>query len=197
MARTGQISKGLFTEVTFVETAADTHGARLVMEHRVQPGNASPPEHLHRQQVETFEVLAGRLWVRVCGAETVLEAGDTVTVPKGVPHTFKNDGSDALHIRVTLEPANDAETFFETITGLKRRGLLPGARITWPQLLQMSLLISTYDVPLAGVPLWVQRPAFGFLGNLAKRSGYRAWYPESSPYGSVAHENTAFEGMRA
>ena len=102
-----------------------------------------------------------------------------------------------LHIRVSLEPANNAETFFETVTGLERKGLLPSKSITWAQLLQMSLLIRTYDMPLAGVPLWVQRPVFGLLGALARRSGYRAWYADSSPYGEVKHENTAYEGVKA
>lgn len=197
MARAGQVSRGPSTEVRFLETAADTNGARLVMEHRIQPGNASPPDHVHRLQTETFEVLAGRMWVRVRYEERTLSVGDKVAVPKGAPHTFKNAGDEALYIRVTLEPANNAETFFETITGLERRGLLPDKRITWPQLLQMSLMIRYYDMPLAGVPLWVQRPVFGFLGALAQRSGYRAWYPESSPYGPVIHESTAFEEVRA
>ena len=185
MARTGQVSAGPFTEVRFLETAADTNGAHLVMEHRIQPGNTSPPDHLHQHQVETFEVLAGQMWVRVRGEERTLEVGDTVTVPKGTPHTFKNAGDEPLYIRVSLEPANNAETFFETITGLERKGLLPGANINWSQLLQMSLLISNYDMLLAGVPLWVQRPVFGLLGIIARRSGYRAWYSDSSPFGEV------------
>lgn len=196
MARQGQISAGPFTEVTFLETSADTNGARLVMEHRIQPGNASPPDHLHQHQVETFEVLAGRMWVRVRGEERTLNVGNVVTVPKGTPHTFKNVGDEALHIRVTLEPANNAETFFETITGLEQRGLLPGNNITWGQLLQLALLIRHYDMPLAGVPLWLQRPVFGLLSNLARRSGYRAWYPESSPHGEVSFTNTTFEEVR-
>lgn len=61
----------------------------------------------------------------------------------------------------------------------------------------MALLISTYDMPLAGVPLWVQRPVFGFLGGIARRSGYRAWYAESSPHGEVSLMNTTFKGARA
>lgn len=61
MARAGQVIEGPFTKVTFVETAADTNGERLVMEHRVAPDNAPPPDHLHRHQEETFEVLAGRM----------------------------------------------------------------------------------------------------------------------------------------
>lgn len=188
MAHRGQVSVGPFTHVTFLETAASTNGARLLMEHRIQPGNPSPPDHLHQHQEETFDVLAGEMWVRVRGEEKTFTVGDTVTVAKGTPHTFKNAGDEALHIRVTLEPANNAETFFETITGLERKGLLPGKRITWAQLLQMALLIRTYDMPLAGVPLWVQRPVFGLLSTLARRSGYRAWYPESSPYGQVTNQ---------
>lgn len=185
MARAGQVLTGPFTQVTFLETAADTSGARLVMAHRVAPGNAPPPDHLHRQQEETFEVVAGRMWVRVRGEEQTLAAGERVVVPKGEPHTFKNAGKEALEIRVTLEPALNSETFFETIVGLERRNMLPGARITLPQLLQMALLITHYDMPIAAAPLWLQRPVFGMLRALARASGFRAWYPESSPYGAV------------
>lgn len=186
MARRGQVATGPFTQVTFLETAADTNGARLVMEHRVAPGNAPPPDHMHRHQEETFVVLAGRMWVRVRGEERTLSAGERARVSKGTPHTFKNAGEEALQIRVTLEPALNSETFFETIVELERKNLLPGARLTLPQLLQMALLITHYDMPLARPPLWVQRPVFGVLGTLARLSGYRAWYPEGSPYGQVA-----------
>lgn len=188
MARTGQVIEGPFTQVTFLETAADTNGERLVMEHRIEPGNAPPPEHMHRHQEETFEVVAGQMWVRVRGEERTLTAGERVVVPKGTPHSFKNTGAEALQIRVTLEPALNSETFFETVVGLEQRGLLPGARITFRQLLQMALLITHYDMPLVGPPLWLQRPVFGALGALARLAGYRALYPESSPYGEVARQ---------
>lgn len=196
MARTGQVVTGPFTQVTFLETAADTNGERLVMAHRVAPGNAPPPDHLHRRQQETFEVVAGRMWVRVRGEERTLSAGEHVKVPKGTPHTFKNAGAEAMHLRVTLEPALNSKTFFGTIVGLERRGLLPGARITLPQLLQMALLITHYDMPLAGPPLWLQRPVLGVLSAVAQLAGYRAWYPESSAYGEVARQGQP-EGERA
>lgn len=111
MARRGQVVTGPFTQVTFLETAADTGGERLVMERRIEPGNAPPPDHLHRQQEETFEVLVGRMWVRVRGEARTLAAGESVTVPKGTPHTFKNAGDDALRVRVTSRPPSRAKPF--------------------------------------------------------------------------------------
>jgi quercetin dioxygenase-like cupin family protein len=186
MARQGQVAKGTYTEVTFLRTAADTGGSYLRMAQRIAPGHTAPPEHLHQRQQETFEVKSGRMWVRVAGQERVLQAGESVIVPPNTPHAFRNDADFPLQLYITLTPALNSETFFETIVYLERHNLLPDKRVSWGQLLQMALLIRHYQMPLAGVPHTLQQAVFAVLSALAYRAGYRSFYPEASPYGALS-----------
>lgn len=181
MARTGQTVEGPFTRIRFVETAADTRGERLVMEQLIRPGGASTPAHRHPRQTERFEVLGGAMTFALEGRTRVLGPGERVDVPRGAAHTFANAGGGDLVVRVTLEPAGSSEAFFETVVVLERSGLLPEKRVTVPQLLQMALLLHHYDLRLAGVPVWVQRPLFGLLSRVARLAGFRASHSDDLP----------------
>jgi sialic acid synthase SpsE len=46
------------------------------------------PVHYHKVKDETFHVLDGTLEVEIDGRKKILEAGDTLWVPRGVPHGF-------------------------------------------------------------------------------------------------------------
>ncbi len=43
-------------------------------------------------------------------------------MPAGVAHRWRNVGQTEAQVRVTLRPALDTETFFETLFGLARDG---------------------------------------------------------------------------
>lgn len=86
---------------------------------------------------------------------------------------------------LVLEPAGRPETFFETVVGLERDGMMPERRPILQQLLQFSLIAPYYDNPLAAIPLGPQRVLFAVLGVAARFLGFRAWYEEYSPYGPV------------
>jgi mannose-6-phosphate isomerase-like protein (cupin superfamily) len=58
----------------------------------IDPGDASPPPHLHRRHVESFYVLDGELAFTAGGRELPAPAGSWVQVPPGVPHTFAVTG---------------------------------------------------------------------------------------------------------
>ena len=91
-------------EVTFVETAASTAGERTVLELRLAPGGGNPL-HLHDTYDETFEVLEGTLHCDLDGETVRLEAGDSLTAPRGRPHRFYA-GSEPARFRVTMRPAH-------------------------------------------------------------------------------------------
>lgn len=79
--RTGQT-------MIFRQTSRDTHGRLLQFESFNEPDGAAEPEHIHPHQESSCEVLSGQLTFRIDGGERVLQAGDTVTIPAGVPHYF-------------------------------------------------------------------------------------------------------------
>ena len=58
-----------------------------VIEQRASKGY-SPVRHLHRNQDELFQVLAGEFRVQVGDEEKHLKADDMLLIPKGTPHTF-------------------------------------------------------------------------------------------------------------
>jgi quercetin dioxygenase-like cupin family protein len=57
------------------------------------PGDPSPPPHVHDRHVESFYLLEGELTFTAGDAELRVEAGSWVQVPPGVPHTFSFTGT--------------------------------------------------------------------------------------------------------
>ncbi|MFC6952989.1 cupin domain-containing protein [Halorubellus litoreus] len=139
------------------------------------PGMRALPSHVHPRQDESFTVADGTLELVVDGDATRHDAGETVTVPRGTPHTWRTGGDDALHVTIRIEPALQTEGFLRDLAALGRRGALDDAGT--PSSLQVAALYDAYGydlLHLASPPLAVQKLAFGALAPLARRLGYRA-----------------------
>lgn len=74
------------------------------VEAAVGPGNG-PPMHLHRREDEAFFMLEGSLTFTVDGREITASAGDALSVPAGVGHTFRNDTDRLARYLVQTTPA--------------------------------------------------------------------------------------------
>lgn len=120
MAQAGHMLQGGGKRLIFRETSRDTGGARLSFDEFVNVDVGSVPPHIHPRQTERFTVISGTLGVRVAGQEKLVRAGEWVSVPPGVTHTYWNAGADELHQTVTLEPALRHERFFESVYGFGR-----------------------------------------------------------------------------
>ncbi len=169
---------------TFERTARDTDGQFLRMEMTVKPGGAVPAAHIHARQEEEFEVLAGTLRLRAGNEPArLLGAGDAVVVPAGVAHEWSNAGEEAVRVRITFRPALDIETMFETICGLASDGKVD-ARGAVP-FLQGVLLADAYAIYNPNPPVPVQQSLVALLRPLARRRGYRPWYPRYSDLPAV------------
>jgi quercetin dioxygenase-like cupin family protein len=98
----------LDTEVVFrVPAAAGVDGLTLI--ESLAPEGDSPPLHVHGTEDELFHVLEGTLRVRLGDDELVLEAGESVLAPKGVPHTYRVESRQARCLVVTT--SGDFERF--------------------------------------------------------------------------------------
>jgi quercetin dioxygenase-like cupin family protein len=75
-------------------------------------GTPGPPPHYHEDCAEFFFVTAGRLGIMKEGAWTTLGAGGYVEVPRGLVHTFRNDGDEELRTITGFDPVG-FETWFE------------------------------------------------------------------------------------
>jgi mannose-6-phosphate isomerase-like protein (cupin superfamily) len=150
----------------------DGPGNLLSFEYTAAAGTAGPPEHIHPEQEERFEVVAGAARFRVGGREVVLRPGESASVPAGTPHTFANAGDSELRMNIEIDPARNMRGFFETLFALGRAGKTDARGRAG--LLQDAVLAREYGVFLARPPLWVQRPVIFVLAAVGRLMGKRA-----------------------
>ncbi len=72
---------------TWKATAAETGGAFLLIEDRMER-NKMTPMHVHPEQDEAIYVLEGELLVDVDGEQHAVRRGGLFYAPRGVPHAF-------------------------------------------------------------------------------------------------------------
>jgi quercetin dioxygenase-like cupin family protein len=77
--------------------AADLRDEPLTVEAEFAPG-AQSGKHTHPHQEESFDVLSGILDVFVDGRWRRLQRGESVRIPKGTVHGFRNS-TETLHER--------------------------------------------------------------------------------------------------
>lgn len=74
-----------------------------IFEQHCEPGLGAPM-HLHAVE-EVLEVIAGTAEIQLRDRKTVVTANQSVVIPAGARHGFKNIGTDTLHVRATLAAA--------------------------------------------------------------------------------------------
>lgn len=182
MAHAGQtlINPVTGLRTTFHKTAADTAGELLQVEWAGGPGWAAGPKHVHRDQEERFEVLAGRVHSFVNGTEATHGPGDVIVAPPGAVHTVWNAADDDVRLLVEFRPALRSEQVLETLAALAVQGRVKADGVP-RNLLELALVIHDYEpeIYLAQPPLFVQRALFAPLAALGRRLGYSAEVPYS------------------
>jgi quercetin dioxygenase-like cupin family protein len=76
----------------------------LVMEASYAAGESPPPPHYHPSQDEHFEVLEGSIALKIGHARSVVEAGESFDIPRGVAHALGPAGGPA-RVRWEVRPA--------------------------------------------------------------------------------------------
>jgi quercetin dioxygenase-like cupin family protein len=162
----------------FRKTAQDTSGELLQVDWIGEPGWTTGPDHVHPQQEERFEVLSGKLGLRVEGVERVHGAGDVIVAPAGSTHAAWNAGDDEVHVLVDFRPALRTEIAFETLARLARDGKTNSAGAP-ANPLRFALILREFEEEIYFVwpPLAVQRVILGALARVARLLGYQAEYP--------------------
>jgi len=97
-------------------SSADTDGELLI----VAPGEKTfaykggPPLHIHKYQDEIFFVASGEFLVQLDKELLTVKTGDTVFIPRGVPHTFANPIENNPGSLISIhQPAGKNEEFFK------------------------------------------------------------------------------------
>lgn len=91
--------------------AADTDGGLAVFEQIGESPNGGPPLHIHAAQDEFFHVLEGDYRFQVGENGFAATTGDTIFLPRGIPHAFIQL-TERARMLVTYQPAGDMEGFF-------------------------------------------------------------------------------------
>lgn len=186
MATSGDMIENpqLGERVVFKVTTEESEGRLLRFDFFLSEGARQPSAHRHWEQESRFEVVSGELGARLGGGKPrVYRAGETLIVPAGTEHVIWNAVRGETIALVEIEPAGNFEQFLETIFGLMRDGRLRSGRPIPRPYLHSALLASANGLYIAGVPVFLQRPAIRLMARLAKSRGYRLSYPE---YGASA-----------
>jgi mannose-6-phosphate isomerase-like protein (cupin superfamily) len=112
-----------FGEVTILlrQDAATTDGAMTVFEEL--PPMVDTPLHVHAREDELFHVLEGEHVVRRGDDEFRLGPGDSIFLPRGVPHSQRRVVPGVGHQLVVCAPAG-FEEFFRHLAAAEREGRL-------------------------------------------------------------------------
>ncbi len=92
-------------------TAIPCGGRVVALEVATPVGVPGPPPHYHQDCAELFYVTAGRLGVMKDGEWLSLGVGEHAEVPRGVVHTFRNEGDTEVRTLTAFEPVG-FEAFF-------------------------------------------------------------------------------------
>ena len=103
-------------------SAEETRGKVFESTHWYDAGEPGPPVHMHPDSADTFAVIDGTLDVCIDGEWRSVPAGETATIPAGVPRRSRNTSDETAKVKVTMQPAGRSEAFFRDMHGLIHRG---------------------------------------------------------------------------
>ena len=110
--------KGVNSNVLDVKVSgSDTDGDLAIFEQTSLTQGRGTPLHVHHKQDEIFYVLEGSYRFKVGDELFDLTAGDSVFLPRKVPHAW-TQVSENGKMTVILQPAGKLEDFFVTMAGL-------------------------------------------------------------------------------
>jgi len=95
-------------------TGKDTDG-KLTVIFQELPAGAGVPMHTHSREDENFEIIEGEVEVEIDAETFLLLSGDTIYLPKNIPHSLKALTDAKLKINVV--PAG-IEDMFEELSQL-------------------------------------------------------------------------------
>jgi mannose-6-phosphate isomerase-like protein (cupin superfamily) len=178
MAHAGQVIENQISgeRITFRNTAADTDGELLAFDLELGPDGNVPGTHVHPLQEERFEVVEGTMRFRRRGRKVIAKPGDSVVVPPGVRHKFRNDGDEGARVRVEVRPALRMEELLQTSADLAEEGRTNSKGM--PKPLDLALFVHEFKDEVAGpfLPGWLQRAALAPLAWIARKRGHGARY---------------------
>lgn len=101
-------------ELSLKVSGKDTDN-ELTMYYGTYKKNDGPPLHVHYKQDEQFFVVEGEFLLQVGTEKYTLKSGDTIFLPRNVPHTFLTL-SDTGRMFFQTNPSGKTEDFFKKLS---------------------------------------------------------------------------------
>jgi mannose-6-phosphate isomerase-like protein (cupin superfamily) len=134
----------------------------LVIEHRCAPGmdtvvlemtlpvDSAPPLHVHDDLDDTWYILEGRMVVRCGDDELVVAVGHWVSMPRGVPHTFRVIGEHEARIVLVHDNAS-----FRDLGAPATARVVP-SQPAFPLMDEFARIAAAHDLRPIGPPMSVE-----------------------------------------
>lgn len=81
-----------------------------------------PPLHIHHLEDEAGLVTAGTLSVEIDGRRLDASTGQSVSLPRGVPHRWWNQGNEPLAFEGSVRPAVDLDRYLQAVFEVMNAG---------------------------------------------------------------------------
>jgi quercetin dioxygenase-like cupin family protein len=137
--RSGETHTLGFSKIFFKTSGADTGGALFIMEHD-NLAKGGPFCHFHPAQDEWLYAMEGEFRVEIGNQKLTLKPGDSVLMPRKVPHVWAQVGETPGKLLIAFTPAGKMEEFFRDFG---KTGKLPTD----------ANLVNAYGLERVGPPL--------------------------------------------
>lgn len=97
----------------------DTDGDLAVMTSSNNPKSTGPPLHIHPDFDEMFYVTKGEVKFKVAEEIFFLKVGDSIFIPRNIPHCFTITSESPATFLIIAQPAAKLEDFFRAYAKVK------------------------------------------------------------------------------
>ncbi len=139
--RSGETHTLGFSKISFKTSSADTGGGMFIMEHD-NLAKGGPYRHLHPAQDEWLYAMGGEFRVEIGEQKLTLRPGDSVLMPRKVPHVWAQVSETPGKLLIAFTPAGKMEEFFRDFG---KTGKLPTD----------ASVVSAYGLQRVGPPLTI------------------------------------------
>ncbi len=144
-------------KIRFGDHGADAETGVVCLRPRV----SGPPVHTHARQDERFTVVAGTLGVLVGEVWREIGPGESVDIPRGTPHTYRNGSGAVCEFEYRLTPGGRFAEMMREFARLAAAGKLRGT--SGPRsLIYMAMVFIRYADEVRSV-----RPPMAVMRGLA------------------------------
>jgi quercetin 2,3-dioxygenase len=132
------------TKIDFKVLSKDTHGALSIILSSNNFKATGPPIHIHPDFDETFYVTKGEVKFKVGDENLLLKAGDSIFIPRNVPHAFTIISDTPTTFLIVSQPAGRFEDFLRAYSKYEKMT---------PEI--ATQLMSEHNMQIVGPPLTV------------------------------------------